>query len=115
MNVNTGAIVAMGSYPNYDPNDFILQNYGSEQAKEQVKWYLGIDAYEEITAADLPLWNRAIMSMYAPGSTFKPCTALAGLESGAITPKQTRIACVSPYDVDGWKFKCLECPNGGHG
>ena len=115
MNVNTGAIVAMGSYPNYDPNDFILQNYGSEQAKEQVKWYLGVDAYEEITAADLPLWNRAIMSMYAPGSTFKPCTALAGLESGAITPKQTRIACVSPYDVDGWKFKCLECPNGGHG
>ena len=115
MNVNTGAIVAMGSYPNYDPNDLILQNYGSEQAKEQVKWYLGVDAYEEITAADLPLWNRAIMSMYAPGSTFKPCTALAGLESGAITPKQTRIACVSPYDVDGWKFKCLECPNGGHG
>ncbi len=115
MNVNTGAIVAMGSYPNYDPNDFILQNYGSEQAKEQVKWYLGVDAYEEITAADLPLWNRAIMSMYAPGSTFKPCTALAGLESGAITPKQTRIACVSPYDVDGWKFKCLEFPNGGHG
>ena len=115
MNVNTGAIVAMGSYPNYDPNDFILQNYGSEQAKEQVKWYLGVDAYEEITAADLPLWNRAIMSMYAPGSTFKPGTALAGLESGAITPKQTRIACVSPYDVDGWKFKCLECPNGGHG
>ena len=115
MNVNTGAIVAMGSYPNYDPNDFILQNYGSEQAKEQVKWYLGVDAYEEITAADLPLWNRAIMSMYAPGSTFKPCTALAGLESGAITPKKTRIACVSPYDVDGWKFRCLECPNGGHG
>ena len=115
MNVNTGAIVAMGSYPNYDPNDFILQNYGSEQAKEQVQWYLGVDAYEELTAADLPLWNRAIMSMYAPGSTFKPCTALAGLESGAITPKQTRIACVSPYDVDGWKFKCLECPNGGHG
>ena len=115
MNVNTGAIIAMGSYPNYDPNDFILQNYGSEQAKEQVKWYLGVDAYEEITAADLPLWNRAIMSMYAPGSTFKPCTALAGLESGAITPTKTRITCVSPYDVDGWKFRCLEFPNGGHG
>ena len=31
MNVNTGAVIAMGSYPNYDPNDFILQNYGSEQ------------------------------------------------------------------------------------
>ena len=37
MNVNTGAVIAMGSYPNYDPNDFILANYGDEQAKEQVK------------------------------------------------------------------------------
>ena len=115
MNVNTGAIIAMGSYPNYDPNDFILANYGSEQAKEQVKWYLGIDEYEEVTSADLPLWNRAIMSMYAPGSTFKPCTALAALESGDITPTKTRLICNSPYYVDGWKFRCLEYPNGGHG
>ena len=115
MNVNTGAVIAMGSYPNYDPNDFILQNYGSEQAKEQVKWYLGVDEYEEITSADLPLWNRAIMSMYAPGSTFKPCTALAALENGDITPQKNTISCISPYDVDGWKFRCLEFPKGGHG
>ncbi len=115
MNVNTGAVIAMGSYPNYDPNDFILQNYGDEQAKEQVKWYLGIDEYEEITAGDLPLWNRAIMSMYAPGSTFKPCTALAALENGDITPDSSYIECKSPYDVDGWIFKCLEFPDGGHG
>ena len=115
MNVNTGAVIAMGSYPNYDPNDFILQNYGDEQAKEQVKYYLGIDDYEEITATDLPLWNRAIMSMYAPGSTFKPCTALAALETGKITPRSNTIVCESPYDVDGWIFKCLERPDGGHG
>ena len=115
MNVNTGAVIAMGSYPNYDPHDFILQNYGDEQAKEQVKWYLGIDEYEEITAGDLPLWNRAIMSMYAPGSTFKPCTALAALENGDITPESSYIECKSPYDVDGWIFKCLEFPDGGHG
>ena len=115
MNVNTGAVVAMGSYPNYDPNDFILANYGDEQAKEQVKYYLGIDKYQDITAGDLPLWNRAIMSMYAPGSTFKPCTALAALENGDITPTKTNIVCVSPYDVDGWIFKCLEFPKSGHG
>ena len=115
MNVNTGAVIAMGSYPNYDPNDFILANYGDEQAKEQVKYYLGIDKYQDITAADLPLWNRAIMSMYAPGSTFKPCTALAALENGDITPTKTNIVCVSPYDVDGWIFKCLEFPKSGHG
>ena len=47
MNVNTGAVLAMGSYPNYDPNDFILANYDDPQAKEQVKYYLGIDEYED--------------------------------------------------------------------
>lgn len=115
MNVNTGAVVAMGSYPNYDPNDFILANYGDEQAQEQVKYYLGVDEYQDITAADLPLWNRAIMSMYAPGSTFKPCTALAALENDFITPTSNTIKCVSPYDVDGWIFRCLEYPDYGHG
>ena len=115
MNVKTGAVIAMGSYPNYDPNDFILANYGDEQAQTQVKYYLGLDEYEEITAGDLPLWNRAIMSMYAPGSTFKPCTALAALENGDITPESSYIECKSPYDVDGWIFKCLEYPDGGHG
>jgi len=115
MNVNTGAIIAMGSYPNYDPNDFILANYGDEQAQEQVKYYLGIDEYQEITAGDLPLWNRAIMSMYAPGSTFKPCTALAALENGDITPEENTIRCPGPLDVDGWIFRCLEYPDNGHG
>jgi len=115
MNVNTGAIVAMASYPNYDPNDFIIANYGDEQAKIQVNYYLGVDEYQDITAVDLPLWNRAIMSMYAPGSTFKPCTALAALEAGKITPTNNHIACISPYDIDGWIFKCLEYPETGHG
>ncbi|MBR3247743.1 MAG: hypothetical protein IKG03_05040 [Clostridiales bacterium] len=115
MNVNTGAVIAMGSYPNYDPNDFILQNYGDDQAKEQVKYYLGVDEYQEITSADIPLWNRAIMSMYAPGSTFKPCTALAALENGDITPDDNTIRCTGPLDVDGWIFRCLEFPDYGHG
>jgi penicillin-binding protein 2 len=115
MDVNSGAVLAMGSYPNYDPNDFILANYGDEQAQEQVKYYLGIDEYQEITAGDLPLWNRAIMSMYAPGSTFKPCTALAALENGDITPEENTIRCPGPLDVDGWIFRCLEYPDNGHG
>lgn len=115
MNVNSGAVLAMGSYPNYDPNDFILANYGDEQAAEQVKYYLGIDEYEDITAADLPLWNRAFMSMYAPGSTFKPITALAGLEHGTITPNSNTRICTSPIDIGGWIFRCLEFPDSGHG
>ena len=115
MDVNTGAVLAMGSYPNFDPNDFILANYGDKQAEEQVRYYLGKDEYKDITAEDLPLWNRAIKSMYAPGSTFKPVTALTGLESGKITPNSNTYTCVSPIEVGGWPFKCLEMPNTGHG
>lgn len=115
MNVNTGALIGMGSYPNFDPNDFVLSMYGDAQAEEQVKYYLGLDEYEDITAEDMPLWNRAIMSQYAPGSTFKMCTALAALESGVITPNSTWIRCESPIDIGGWTFKCLEYPETGHG
>ncbi len=115
MNVNNGSVLAMGSYPNYDPNDFILANYNDPQAMEQVKYYLGIDEYEKITAQDLPLWNRAIMSMYAPGSTFKPVTALAALEENVITPSSNWIRCESPINIGGWIFRCLEYPYSGHG
>ena len=115
MDVNTGAIIAMGSYPNFDPNDFILSMYGDKQAEEQLKYYLGIDEYEDITSEDMPLWNRAFMSQYAPGSTFKMCTALAGLETGTITPDSTWYRCESPIDISGWTFKCLEFPLTGHG
>ena len=115
MKVDTGAVLAMGSYPNYDPNDFILANYDDPQAQEQVKYYLGIDEYEDITAEDLPLWNRAIMSMYAPGSTFKPITALAALEENIITPSYNWIKCESPIDIGGWIFRCLEYKYSGHG
>lgn len=115
MNVNTGAVLAMGSYPNFDPNDFILSMYGDEQAEEQLQYYLGIGEYEDITAEDMPLWNRAIMSQYAPGSTFKMCTALAGLENGVISPGSTWYSCDSPIDIGGWVFRCLEFPDSGHG
>ena len=84
MDVNSGAVLAMGSYPNFDPNDFVLSMYGDDRAEEQLEYYLGLGEYEDITAEDMPLWNRAIMSQYAPGSTFKMCTALAALENGEI-------------------------------
>lgn len=115
MEVDTGAVRAMGSYPNYDPNDFVLAMTGDEQAEEQLEYYLGIGEYEDITSEDMPLWNRAIMSQYAPGSTFKMVTALAGLEVGAITPDSNWIACNSPIDIGGWTFRCLEFPETGHG
>ena len=115
MNVKTGEIIAMGSYPDFDPNDFVLSMEGDAQAKVQVKYYLGIDEYQDITAVDMPLWNRAIMSMYPPGSTFKMVTALAALDSGHITTENSEVRCVSPTDFGGMPWKCLEKPDTGHG
>ncbi|NLT12272.1 MAG: hypothetical protein GXY06_07675 [Clostridiaceae bacterium] len=115
LDVKTGAILGMGSYPDYDPNDFILAMEGDAQANEQIKYYLGIDGYEKITETDKPLFNRAISGLYAPGSTYKMVTALAALKNGVITPSNSWETCDSPSIVGGWKFKCLSRPNGGHG
>ncbi len=76
MNVNTGEVLAMASYPDYNPEDFVggisnesWNNYMNNQAK--------------------PLVDKAIQNSYSPGSTFKMVTAIAGLESGVIDLKST--------------------------
>lgn len=70
MNVKTGEILALASYPDYEPGLFVN---GISQAT--------YDSYEEGNN----LYNRAVSGSYAPGSTFKMATALAGLETGKIT------------------------------
>ncbi len=72
MNVKTGEILAMASYPDYEPQLFI-DGISSEKYNE----------YKEKSA----LYNRAISGTYAPGSIFKMVTAVAGLESGVINTK----------------------------
>lgn len=74
MNVKTGEILAMASYPDYEPQLFV-NGISSEKYKE----------YNDVSA----LFNRAISGAYAPGSIFKMVTAIAGLETGAITPQTT--------------------------
>lgn len=69
MNVKTGEILGMASYPDYEPQLFV-NGISSEKYNEYQK-----------TAA---LYNRAISGTYAPGSIFKMITAIAGLEAGVI-------------------------------
>lgn len=64
--VHTGEILACATYPTYDNNEW--KEHYSEWAEDE----------------SAPLWNRAVMSTYEPGSTFKPCTAIAALEEGII-------------------------------
>ena len=68
ISVGSGEVLALASYPTYDLSTF---NEG----------------YDELVADErLPMFNRATQGIYAPGSTFKMCTAVAALESGIITP-----------------------------
>ena len=70
MNVKTGEILAMASYPDYEPQ-FFVEGISNEKYSE----------YQKTSA----LYNRAISGAYAPGSIFKMVTGIAGLEEGAIT------------------------------
>ncbi len=72
-----GAVLAMASYPTYDPQDFV-------GGVSESRWAEMMDE-----SGDYPLNNRAIMAAYPPGSTFKPVTATAGLKTGVITTATT--------------------------
>jgi penicillin-binding protein 2 len=73
-----GQVLAMGSYPGYDPNVF-----ARPQTEAQY------DALVGRSGGPAPLFNRAAMGGYPTGSTFKPITAMAALEAGIITPGTT--------------------------
>ena len=68
VDVSNGGLLASASYPTYS-----LASYSA-------------DYNENATNPLKPLYNRALLGTYAPGSTFKPVTGIAGLEEGLITP-----------------------------
>ena len=115
MDVNTGAILAMATYPNYD-----LQN-PSEIYDEDLRATLdglevGSDAYKEaLGAAQQTQWrNKCIDSTYEPGSTFKPITLATALEEGVVD-MNTTFNCTGSITVQGWG-KPINCSKkAGHG
>jgi penicillin-binding protein 2 len=74
---NSGGVVAMASYPTFNPAEFV-------DGISVAQWDFLNDP-----ANFQQLNNRALQGQYAPGSTFKPFTALAALEAGLITPDST--------------------------
>ncbi|MDQ2754726.1 MAG: penicillin-binding transpeptidase domain-containing protein, partial [Actinomycetota bacterium] len=76
-NPQDGSLLALATYPVYNPEDFIG---GISQAKYA--------AYQD-PAANQPLIDRTIQGQYAPGSTFKLVTATAALQNGLISPTST--------------------------
>lgn len=89
LDVKSGAVLACATYPSYN-----LSTY--------------YDDYSTLAAdKSSPLWNRALLSTYEPGSTMKPAIALAGLEEGIIT-ESTHFRCTHVYtQFPDTPFKCL--------
>jgi penicillin-binding protein 2 len=92
MNPNNGEILAMVSRPTFDPNKFAVRIKSSD--------------WKEIASdPDHPLMNRAIQAQLAPGSTFKPIMALAGLETSTIDEDYTA-HCEGGASFYGHFYKC---------
>jgi penicillin-binding protein 2 len=90
----TGQVLAMASYPSYNPS--ILVNG------------ISTDLWEQLNDPNSgrPLVNWAIQGAYAPGSTFKPVTALAGWRAGIIGPGNEKY-------VDGGTYRLQNCEGAG--
>ena len=97
---NTGAILALVSQPNFDPDDF-----AAGISEKRYAGYIGDPL--------LPLFDRAISGAYPTGSTFKMITSSAALESGVLDENSTRY-CPGVYDLNGYYFHDAES-GGGHG
>ncbi len=89
--VKTGDILAMASYPLYDPNIFIpgITSANFRALNENAR---------------LPLFARAFRGEYPPASTFKVVVAMAALESGEISPK-TFYECSNAYAIGNRVFR----------
>ncbi len=93
-----GGILAFVSSPSYKPNELL----GKDRSKNFNK------IYTDITK---PLYNRAILAQYSPGSTFKPISAIIGLDLGVLTAN-------SGYPCRGGYYKCgrrIGCTHSGGG
>ena len=114
MNVNTGAVLAMATYPTFDLND---PRTLDEQSLEMLSEYTeGSDEYEEKRMELLyRMWsNKVVTGLYEPGSTFKPITSTMAFEENVLNETDT-FFCGGSYKVDGYPAP-ISCHNSaGHG
>ena len=99
MDIYTGDMIAMGSSPSFDPNQFVH----------------GIDSKEwnKINKDPLkPLINKSVSGLYPPGSTLKPLVALSALENHVITPQFVH-KCEGKMELYDHKYHCWQ--KKGHG
>ena len=104
MDVQTGAILAMTSQPDYDPNT--PRQIINEEIRAQVDALTGEARSAALQEAQQSQWrNKAISDLYEPGSVFKLVTAAAALDTGVCTPQDTFV-CAGKINVAGTWFRC---------
>lgn len=102
MDPNNGEILALASYPTFDPNLF-SQRITTKGGRAE---YLAL-----LDDPQKPLLNRAVQSRYPPGSTWKIPMAVAGLKQGAITLEHSNLVCGGGITIGNKFTRCM----GNHG
>ena len=102
MNPQTGDILAMAGYPNYNLN----QPYQANTEELKASWEML--AQGEKTKALQQMWrNKAVSDTYEPGSTFKLITTSAALEEGLTSvDKEGEFCCTGGIEIAGVRIKC---------
>ncbi len=99
LDIATGEVLAMASHPSFDPNLF---TFGISR-----------DDWDSLNDdIHSPLLNKAIGGVYAPGSAFKPITAMAALDADIVDPN-AHVFCPGYYELGEHIFHCWK--KGGHG
>ncbi|MBE5884005.1 MAG: cell division protein FtsI [Lachnospiraceae bacterium] len=133
MEVKTGKILGMANYPTFDLND--TRNTDTLLGSPMVEMVTNANGYQVLNKTDTVitqevidamtedqimvnlnnLWkNYCISSTYEPGSTMKPFTVAAALESGAITGNE-HYTCNGSLEVGGHTIGCHSILYGGEG
>jgi penicillin-binding protein 2 len=94
MDVATGRLLALVSKPSFDPNE--MSGHLSPEAEQRI-----------LSDRFHPLRDKTLSETYYPGSTFKPVSALAGLEDKLITPDD-RTKCKGSFEFGRRRFKCTK-------
>ncbi|GAA4553838.1 MULTISPECIES: peptidoglycan D,D-transpeptidase FtsI family protein [Streptomyces] len=100
---STGKILALASFPSYDPSSFA----GNSTSKDGGAW----NKLQKKNNPNDPMLNRALRETYPPGSTFKVVTAAAALEDGLYTDPDGKTDSPDPWIMKGTTTKL---PNEGN-
>ena len=109
MDVETGAILAMATKGDYDPNNYL--EISDPKTAEQIAALSGDERNQLIYEARLRQYRNKALDFYEPGSVFKTVTAAIGLEEGLVN-ENTEFFCNGSYHIAD---RTMECWYAGHG